>query len=51
MGGVMHVLLLVPSWHFIGKTFDFTFTFSKAFVMDLGRFLGKLNKRVTNTCT
>jgi len=50
MVGVMHVLLPVPSWHVTGKTFNFTST-SKAFVMDLGRFLGKLNKCVNNTCT
>ena len=51
MGGVMHVLLPVPSWHVTEKIFDFNFTSSKAFVMDLGRFLGKLNKCVNNTCT
>jgi len=38
MGGVMHVLLPVPSWYVTGKTFDFTFSFSKAFVMDLEDF-------------
>jgi len=46
----MHVLLPVPSWYVSGKTFDFTST-NKSFVMDLERLLGKLNKRVYNTCT
>jgi hypothetical protein len=49
LGGVMHVLLPVPSWRVTGKTFNFTST-SKAFVMDLGRLLVKLNKCVNNTC-
>jgi hypothetical protein len=50
MVGDMHVLLPVPSWHVTRKTFDFAST-SKAFVMDIGRCLGKLNKCVNNTCT
>jgi hypothetical protein len=48
MGGFMHVLLPVPSWHVTGKTLDFTST-SKVYVMDLGRLLSKLNKCVNNT--
>lgn len=50
MVGVIHVLLPVPSWHVTGKTFNITST-SKAFVIHLVRFLGKLKKCVNNTRT